>query len=186
MPKQRKWPPEETALLSELATQFSIPEIALILNRDRESVRQKIRREKIPFKRLVKPHEKRTWTEKEENLLDRWAGEVPYPMIAQKLKRSNQSIIWKAQELGLSLVTELDGWSSSEFAELTGVPHPTIRYWIKKDWLKAEKLDWYVNGRHIINRKNFTDFYLIYHQTLPSLQKISPEILDWILIKKRG
>lgn len=178
----KRWTKEETNTLLELSKKFPLPEIAHRLNRPYGAVHSKVTRLGIQFKESQRH---RRWTEREEELLTEWLGEIPIWKIAQKLKRNRLSVYRKCQGLELSTKTELDGWSSTQFARLIGVHRDTVTMWIRDGKLKAEKLSKNQVHRHVITRRNFTDFYYQYHQSLRSLKRIPPEVLEWILDEKR-
>ena len=178
----KRWTKEETNTLLELSKKFPLPEIAHRLNRPYGAVHSKVTRLGIQFKESQRH---RRWTEREEELLTEWLGEIPIWKIAQKLKRNRLSVYRKCQELGLTTKTELDGWSSNQFAELIGADRDTVNLWIQQGKLKAEKLSKNHVSRYIITRRNFTDFYYQYQRSHGSLKRIPPEVLEWILDEKR-
>lgn len=183
-----KWQDQETDQLMAWSQEIPLSEIARKLNRYHSTVRRKAIRLKIDFIRARPNYDRRPWTEDEETLLTELAGEAPIQKIAQELNRDRQCIYRKCKQLGLNLKTELDQWSSTQFSELTGICVATICRWINLGQLKAEKLR-LPNGkkcsRHIITRRNFTDFYHKYYQSHDSLKRIPPEILEWIIEEKR-
>lgn len=176
-----KWTPEETALLLELNQELTLPEIAQRLGRSYNTVLLKVKRMKLPFNRTCQVYERKLWTESEESMLLQWAGEVPLGEIARRLGRNKNSVTLKALRLGITLTTELDSWSGFQFTQLTGIPNATLRGWIDKGHLKAQKTGHFKRSRYVITRQNFREFYQQYGHKYPSLQFIPDEVLEWLL-----
>ena len=170
------WTAEETATLMELVGDCTIPEIAKALNRTYDTVYWKIRKLKLTFHRLKRP-----WSKREENQLMKWAGEIPAGEISRRLNRPENSISAKASKMGLSLVTELNGWSVCSLARLTGIPRSTFRNWVKKKFLKTQTVKPLKGSRYWITRQNFSEFYHQYRDHFPSLKLIPPETLEWLI-----
>ena len=178
---QKRWDTDETAKLKELLSQKYLPEIAHELGRSHDQVYEKCRREKLPFLRRVKPCNRKKWTETEEILLTQWAGEVPTGEIARRLNRPENSVSHKARAMGLSLATELDGWSLNYLAQLTGINQSSFDYWRKTGKLKTQKLKLSRTSRHFIKKSDFAEFYRNYSPAIQTLKSISKEVIDWLL-----
>jgi excisionase family DNA binding protein len=182
MLKQRtwkKWTDEDRETLKKLAGKYPPQEIAAKMGRSYESLNTEATNLKISLRCKKCDRTRKNWTNDEEVLLESLAGELPPRMIAERMRRPVEGIYRKATKMRISLVLETDNWSARQFAELLGVDDTTVNQWIRKKWLVAHKVPH--NRRYHISRQNFKDFYANYQQKCPSLKKIDPEILEFVL-----
>lgn len=123
----------------------------------------------LAFKR-----ECRRWTALELSELETCAETIPATLIAQKLKREEQSVYSKADQLGLDIRAVSNIFSDTTLADAIGVDTHTIQHWIGIGLLKAKKTkteSWAIKAR------SFAAFCLNHPELVAHLN--SP-ILTWL------
>jgi hypothetical protein len=80
----------------------------------------------------------RSWTEKEEQILEDMINQYAPLTIAHRLKRSVNSVVLKSKRMRLSRRIR-DGWyTKREICGILGVDHKKIQHWIDLGYLKGE------------------------------------------------
>lgn len=123
------------------------------------------------------------WSDRDVDLLEKWATQYPTEIIAKRLKRSKQAILWKAHKLNLSLKPEIDYITVNELCNLIGVYRDAVRDWINAGHLKAYKTS--EHGIYRIRMADFRTFYSCYCHQYPALDKIDINVLMYIFDVKK-
>lgn len=121
------------------------------------------------------------WTEDDINFLIGNAEVLPVEEIAKRLNRTVSSIKGKALMMQISLAPTLDNLSTESLARLLGVNGNTVCRWIANGELKSTKAKNTKRSRHRISRRNFKSFYKRCKDKKPSLARISPAVLEWLV-----
>lgn len=126
-----KWSKKEETFLKNNYKKMLKKDIAKSLNRSINSVYAKCRQ--------LNYISARTWSEEDTKyLIDNWEKKSN-EHFAKKLKRNVQNVKVKACSLGLGL--KRDWYTTDEVADILGLSNRSlIRYYIKKDMLKADKM----------------------------------------------
>jgi len=111
------------------------------------------------------------WTEKEVLILTDMINEHPPLTIARRLHRSVNSVVVKSKRLKLKRRYRNGWYVKVEVAEIFGVDHKKVQYWIDKGYLKAS---WHTGNKpqksgmspwHIAEA-DLRDFIIKYHSEL--------------------
>lgn len=123
---------------------------------------------------LVDVRECRHWTNTEVSELAAFIGIIPPILLANKFKRTEQSVRMKAKELRLSISTIPKVLSDARSAEVVGVTIDAVQYWVVSGLLKARLKN---NSRREIKVQNLAEFCRNHPELVAHLN--SP-ILDWL------
>lgn len=136
------WSPEHDAiLLREYQSCSSRREITKAVNfiikatgRSRNGVRCRASQLGISF-----GIEKKLWTNAEEELLERWAGEVSATKMARRLSRAVGSVVCKLSRMGISGKVIDGSYDKKLFAELIGVSWATVTQWERRGFIRRDE-----------------------------------------------
>lgn len=134
----RPFSPEEDSVIIEYYSRETLGQIAIRLDRKRESVQQRsyglIRR---GFLRMEDRFWNRPWTERENDYLNDFWGTKRDKGIARYLNRTVKACILKAKRQGLN--RQMNIYTSRNVARIFGVDSKTIVSWMNKDWIIGKK-----------------------------------------------
>lgn len=149
----KPWTDDEFRQLLELSdTHKTIGEIAIILDRPYESVKQKLKKNKIK----AKPLRNAIWSNDEEILLeDLWSKNISTKTIAKKLHRSEGAIKQKAERMCLGERGYGDlRFTVPEIIAYMGVKRDVVYLWLHRG-LSHTKTRY---GKYLISQKQLLDF----------------------------
>ena len=105
----------------------------------------------------------RPWSSEDIEALTDLAGELPWHLVVARFAkrrppRSNQSMIWKAQELGLPRIPEGEFISIGTIKALTGYCYEKVYLWIDSGDLPAVARSDAKNSPRYVSRKSLRAF----------------------------
>lgn len=133
--------------------------------------------------------ERRTWTRRETDLLEKLVGRMSSATIAKRLQRPESSIVNKLKRIGTSRRVR-DGYTMREPELCLGEDHHKIAGWIKNGWLEdrlqgTRRHNGNGNDIHRIREKKLLNFIKNHPQEL-NLGKVDQTwFLDLVLLKGR-
>ncbi|MHB8525744.1 MAG: hypothetical protein ACYDD2_06235, partial [Candidatus Acidiferrales bacterium] len=133
--------------------------------------------------------DRRPWTRREMNVLEKLIGRVSSAMIAKRLRRPETSVVNKLKRMGTSRRAR-DGYTMRELELCLGEDHQKISAWIAKGWLQDQlqgtrRHDGNGNDIHRIREKDILNFIKNYPQEI-TLGKVDQTwFLDLVLLKGR-
>jgi len=133
--------------------------------------------------------DRRPWTRREMNVLEKLIGRVSSAMIAKRLRRPETSVVNKLKRMGTSRRVR-DGYTMRELELCLGEDHHKISAWIAKGWLQdrfqgTRRHDGNGNDIHRIREKDILNFIKNYPQEI-TLGKVDQTwFLDLVLLKGR-
>jgi hypothetical protein len=105
----------------------------------------------------------RPWSPEDIEALTDLVGELPWHLVVARFaqrrpSRSNQSMIWKAQELGLPRIPEGEFISIGTIKALTGYSYEKVYLWIDSGDLPAVARSDAKNSPRYVSRKSLRSF----------------------------
>ncbi|WP_209124905.1 helix-turn-helix domain-containing protein [Alkalihalobacillus sp. BA299] len=134
---------------------------------------------------------RKNWTEEEIYFLLENVGTIKLTTIAQKLNRSEHSILCKMKRLGISNTKEQTGLlTTCELEDLLQVDRSTIRRWITEHGLKSIKKTTRSKKKfHLINTSDFWSWAYQNREKVDfskiEYQSIVPEP-DWVMDERKN
>ena len=131
--------------------------------------------------------DRKTWTRREMDLLEKLVGRLSSATIAKRLHRPESSIVNKLKRMGTSRRVR-DGYTMRELELCLGEDHHKIADWIKKGWLQDQLQGTHRhhgngNDIHRIREKEILNFIRNHPQEL-NLGKVDQTwFLDLVLLK---
>jgi len=133
--------------------------------------------------------DRRPWTRRETNVLEKLVGRVSSATIAKRLRRPESSVVNKLKRLGTSRRVR-DGYTMRDLELCLGEDHHKIAGWIKNGWLLdrfqgTRRHDGNGKDIHRIREKDILTFIKNYPQEI-TLGKVDQTwFLDLVLLKGR-
>lgn len=185
LPTANLWSEEEVNRLIELSEEYSLDEIATIMNKTKEAIYLKSRRLNITLRM-----NRREWTKEEEKILKECWGVVSLENLSKKLKRSIYSLKVKAirMKLGAMRLNNTDVLLLSDVCDILGVSLDRVYRW-KKYGLKTIY-------KKVTSKKGYTYVawddlltFLEEHQDLWDSNNVELYMLgeeyDWLKLKRK-
>jgi hypothetical protein len=133
--------------------------------------------------------DRRPWTAKEMNLLEKLVGRVSSATIAKRLRRPESSVVNKLKRIGTSRRVR-NGYSMCDLELCFGEDHHKIARWIQNGWLRdrlqgTRRHDGNGNDIHRIREKDILTFIRAHPQEF-NLGKVDQTwFLDLVLLRGR-
>ena len=133
--------------------------------------------------------DRKTWTRREMDILEKLVGRVSSATIAKRLHRPESSIVNKLKRMGTSRRVR-DGYTMRELELCLGEDHHKIATWIKNGWLQdrlqgTRRHNGNGEDIHRIQEDDIVDFIRNHPQEI-SLGKVDQIwFLDLVLLKGR-
>ena len=172
--KNVPWSDKEIAKLQRLAGRHSAEYIGKQIGKSANAVRVKA----YHLKLTLKQH---PWTDDDVMLLELLAGEYPVEVISKRLNRPISAVRQKAHRESINLALNLDHYSAKALAEMLGICRNVVSSWVRSGKLQATRINDYSQGAYRISRKSFKAFYRQYKDEFPTLKKIDPVILEYVI-----
>jgi hypothetical protein len=131
--------------------------------------------------------DRKTWTRREMDLLEKMVGRVSSATIAKRLQRPESSIVNKLKRMGTSRRVR-DGYTMRELELCLGEDHRKIAGWIQNGWLQdrlqgTRRHNGNGNDIHRIREKDILDFMRNHPQDINLGKMDQTWFLDLVLLR---
>ena len=185
LPKSNKWTDDEVSMLIELSKKYSAEQIAMKLNKSKNSVYLKARKMDIIFY-----GQRRKWTKEEELEFEELWGTMELEKLAKKLGRSVYSLKVKAVRMGLGSMigNNTDILTIYDVVDILNISRDKVITWSKCGLKLKEKFVTKSKSYYYVEWNDLIDF-LKTHQDLWDSNKVDMYMLgeetDWLKEKRK-